>query len=66
MRLSAVDVDKHEKDDWEFDFCLLEDIGNKLGKFGIFVEARLRSSPGGRGTAHSVMDSVYYTVDDIF
>ena len=38
MRLGAVDVDEHDQNDWEFDLCLLEDIGNKLCKLCVFVD----------------------------
>ena len=38
MGLGAVDVDEHDQNDWEFDLCLLEDIGNKLCKLCIFVD----------------------------
>ena len=38
MGLGAVDVDEHDQNDWEFDLCLLEDIGNKLCKLCVFVD----------------------------
>ena len=38
MGLGAVDVDEHDQNDWEFDLCHLEDIGNKLCKLCVFVD----------------------------
>ena len=38
MGLGAVDVDEHDQNDWEFDLCLLKDIGNKLCKLCVFVD----------------------------
>ena len=38
MGLGAVDVDEHDQNDWEFDLCLLEDIGNKLCELCVFVD----------------------------